>query len=82
MTRQEIDTIIARVAAVNAAAKVIADGNMYIDQLISGSTIDPTVIIITHDDSNARHTLTINATMQDVLVRLPIALEEYGWAWV
>jgi len=82
MTRQEIDTIIARVAAVNAAAKVIADGNMYIDQIISGSTINPTVIIITHDDSNTRRTLTVDATMPDVLVRMPIALEQYGWAWM
>jgi hypothetical protein len=67
---------------IDAAAKIMADGNQYISQIIAGSTIDPTVIIITHDDNNERHTLTINASMPDVIARMPRALEEHGWAWM
>jgi len=68
--------------AIDTAAKILADGNLYITQIMAGSTIRPSVIIVTCDDSDTRRVMTIDAPMPDVLMYLPERLKAHGWAWM
>lgn len=74
-TRHTFDTI-------DQAAKMLSDGSLYIDQIMAGSTMYPSVIIVTCDDCGTRRVMTINAPMPDVLLYLPGCLKAHGWAWM
>ena len=68
--------------AIDTAAKILADGSLYIMQIMAASTIRPSVIIVTCDDSGTRHLVTVDAPMPDVLMYLPGCLKAHDWAWM